>query len=45
MTFDLKGIHVVIEQLAEERGIPKEKMLEAVEGALATAYKKEFGKR
>lgn len=45
MTFDLKGIQVVIEQLAEERGIPKEKMLEAVEGALATAYKKEFGKR
>lgn len=45
MTFDLKGMHVVIEQLAEERGIPKEKMLEAVEGALATAYKKEFGKR
>ena len=43
--FDLKGINLVIEQLADERGIPREKMLEAVEGALATAYKKEFGKR
>lgn len=45
MTFDLKGINLVIEQLADERGIPREKMLEAVEGALATAYKKEYGKR
>lgn len=43
--FDLKGINLVVEQLAEERGIPKERMLEAVEGALATAYKKEYGKR
>ncbi len=45
MEFDLKGINLVIDQLSEERGIPREKMLEAVEGALATAYKKEFGKR
>lgn len=45
MEFDLKSINLVINQLAEERGIPKEKMLEAVEGALASAYKKEFGKR
>ncbi len=43
--FDLKGINLVVEQLAEERGIPREKMLEAVENALATAYKKEYGKR
>lgn len=43
--FDLKGINLVIDQLSEERGIPREKMLEAVEGALATAYKKEYGKR
>ncbi|MFQ5540691.1 MAG: transcription termination factor NusA [Candidatus Paceibacteria bacterium] len=45
MTFDLKGIQLVLDQLAEERGIPREKMLEAVEGALATAYKKEYGQR
>ncbi len=43
--FDLKVIHSVLEQLQEERGIPKEKMLEAIELALATAYKKEFGKK
>jgi transcription termination/antitermination protein NusA len=45
MEFDLKSINLVIQQLAEERGIAKEKMLEAVEGALASAYKKEFGQR
>ena len=31
--------------MEEERGIPKAKMLEAIEMALATAYKKEYGKR
>ncbi|MDE2079626.1 MAG: transcription termination/antitermination protein NusA [Patescibacteria group bacterium] len=43
--FDLKTINLVLDQLSEERGIPREKMLEAIEGALATAYKKEYGKR
>ena len=42
---DLKVINSVIEQMEQERGIPKEKMLEAIEMALATAYKKEYGKR
>lgn len=32
-------------QLQEERGIPKEKTLEAIEMALATAYRKEYGKK
>ena len=31
--------------MEQERGIPKAKMLEAIEMALATAYKKEYGKR
>lgn len=43
--FDLKTINLVIDQLSEERGIPRAKMLEAIEGALATAYKREYGKR
>jgi transcription termination/antitermination protein NusA len=43
--FDLKTIQSVLDQLKEERGIPKEKILEAIEAALATAYRKEFGKR
>ena len=43
--FDLKVIHSVLQQLEDERGIPKDKMLEAIELALATAYKKEYGKK
>ncbi|MES2134793.1 MAG: transcription termination factor NusA [Patescibacteria group bacterium] len=43
--FDLKTINLVIDQFSEERGIPRDKMIEAIEGALATAYKREYGKR
>ncbi|MDE1966544.1 MAG: transcription termination/antitermination protein NusA [Patescibacteria group bacterium] len=43
--FDLKVINSVVEQLEEERGIPREKTLEAIAMALATAYKKEYGKK
>ena len=43
--FDLKVINSVLGELEEERGIAREKMLDAVEQALATAYKKEYGKR
>lgn len=42
---DLKVINSVLDQLEEERGIPQEKVLEAIEQALATAYKKEYGKK
>jgi N utilization substance protein A len=42
---DLKVINSVLEQLEQERGIPKDKMLEAIELALAMAYKKEYGKK
>ncbi len=42
---DLKIINSVLTQLEEERGIPKEKIIEAIELALATAYKKEYGKK
>src|SRR3989344_284335 len=43
--FDLKVINSVLQQLEDERGIPKDKMLAAIELALATAYKKEYGKK
>jgi transcription termination/antitermination protein NusA len=43
--FDLKVINSVIEQLEQDRGIPKEKVIKAIEDALATAYKKEYGKK
>ncbi len=42
---DLKVLNTVLEQLEQERGVPKEKMLEAIGMSLATAYKKEYGKR
>lgn len=43
--FDLKVINSILDQLEEERGIPREKIIEAIEMALATAYKKEYGKK
>ena len=43
--FDLKVIHSVLGEMEDERGIPREKMMDAIEQALATAYKKEYGQR
>ncbi len=34
-----------IAQISEEKGIAKEKVIEAIESALAAAYKKDYGKR
>ncbi len=45
MPFDLKTLTAVLGELENERGISKEKTIEAIEHALATAYKKEYGKR
>ena len=43
--FDLKVIARAIEQLAEEKHIETGKVVEAVEAALAAAYKKEYAKK
>jgi len=43
--FDLKVINSVLSELEEVRGITREKIIEAIEAALATAYKKEYGKK
>ncbi len=43
--FDLKQIINVIEQIAEEKKIAKEKIVEAVETALGAAYRKEYGNK
>lgn len=45
MAFDLKLLSSVLTELEEERGIAKDKVIEAIEYSLATAYKKEYGKR
>ncbi len=43
--FDLKVMRSALEQLEEERKIPKEKIIDAIEQALAAAYKKDYGKK
>lgn len=42
---DLKTMKSALEQLEEERGISKEKIIDAIEAALAAAYKKDYGKK
>ncbi len=42
---DLKTMARAIQQIAEEKNIATEKVVEAVEAALAAAYKKEYEKR
>lgn len=43
--FDLKSFAQAIQQIADEKGISKEKILETIELALAAAYKRDYGKR
>lgn len=43
--FDIKAIFEALTTLEEERKIPKEKIIEAIEHSLAAAYKKDFGKK
>lgn len=40
-----KQFALAINQICEEKGIPKEKALEIVESALAAAYKKDYGEK
>ena len=42
---DLKAFRSALEQLEVERGIPKQKIIETIELALAAAYKKDYGKK
>jgi len=42
---DLKAMQSALSQLEEEKGVSKEKVIEAIEMALAAAYKKDFGKK
>ena len=42
---DLKSLKSALEQLEEERNIPKEKIIGAIEDALTAAYKKDYGKK
>jgi len=42
---DLKSFFQAIQQIADEKNIPKERILETIEMALAAAYKRDYGKR
>ena len=42
---DLKSLKRAVDQIAEEKGVDAAKILEAIEDAIAAAYKKEYGKR
>ena len=42
---DLKTLQETLGHIEEEKGIPREKLLEAVEQALAAAYKRDYGNR
>lgn len=42
---DIKTIKAALEELSEEKGIAKEKVIETIEMALAAAYKRDYGKR
>ncbi|MDO8474130.1 MAG: transcription termination factor NusA [bacterium] len=45
MSMDFKNLSLLLDSIAEEKGLSKERILEAVEQALAAAYKKEYGTR
>ena len=42
---DIKSFTLAITQIAEEKGIPQEKVIETIEMAIAAAYKKDYGKK
>ena len=42
---DIKSFKGALGQIAEERGISPEKVIETIEAAIATAYKKDYGKK
>ncbi|MDP2668256.1 MAG: transcription termination factor NusA [bacterium] len=42
---DLKNLNAALDQLAQDKGISKEKIIETIEMALAAAYKKDYGKK
>lgn len=41
--FDLKALQSTLEQIEQEKNIPRAKILEAIEHSLAAAYKKDYG--
>ena len=42
---DLKQFSIAIDQISEEKGIPREQIIETIEMAIAAAYKKDYGQK
>lgn len=42
---DLKALNSALIELEEQRGIPRDEVIHAIEDALAAAYKKDYGKK
>jgi transcription termination/antitermination protein NusA len=42
---DIKSLNLLLDQIEDEKKIPREKLLDALEQSIAAAYKKDFGKK
>lgn len=42
---DLKALKAALDQMEEERNIPKDKIIEAIKDALTAAYRKDYGRK
>lgn len=42
---DIKSLNIALDELEQERGIPRVKVISAIENALGAAYKKEYGEK
>ena len=45
MLLDIKQFGSAIKQIAEEKGISEQKIIETIDAAIASAYKKDYGKK
>ncbi len=45
MLLDIKQFSSAIKQIAQEKGISEEKIIETIDAAIASAYKKDYGKK
>ena len=45
MEIDIKSFHRALAQIAQDRGISPERIVETLEAAIATAYKKDYGEK
>ena len=43
--FDLKSLNSALDELQQEKGISRDSVVDAIANALATAYRREYGKR